>query len=128
MQYLPWLVCPTPDCESICISHDVFSIDIHFHPYFLVAEAPVPYQSSKSDCMRRERSSVPIKRRTQPVGSSIELVDDRYVESLTEWLPHIWPHAVAPRNLDVVFALVRVRGPVEQVSTQLADILDVVCT
>lgn len=45
------------------------------------------------------------------------------VKALSETLPNIWPHAIAPGFMDTMSGFERMRRGVEEVSTKLANVL-----
>jgi hypothetical protein len=71
MQDLPWLIRATSYCKAIRISHYVFGINVHFDSDFLIAELPVPDQTSETNRVRREGASIAIEGCTEPISGCV---------------------------------------------------------
>src|SRR5262249_49935947 len=69
---------------------------------------------------------LPVEMEQRPVafGRGIKLDDLRNLEAPLELRPNVWPQAVAAGQAQVVRALFRVRRRVDEITAELADILE----
>ena len=83
----------------------------------------MPHKPPHTNGVPRELARIVIERRAHAVSRGVQLVNDWDIEALPKDLPDVRPHAVAPCHLQLVFSLEGMHWRVDEVSTQLAHIL-----
>jgi len=115
------------DGKAILVTHHLLGDDIDPDTDLVALVIQMPKQTPYAYGVATKVPAIGVERGAQAVGRSVEFVDDGNAETLTESLPDIRPHAIAPSHLHIVLLIQSTWRGIDEVAAELADILYDVC-